>query len=193
MQTTEIFENVSQGVRSKKKDLEKAFPGLSQEDICRHILKTGKGGVSLFSWTLFHTLPPHLHHGSMNYSPIYARTPQIPQVSEKERTVGQDSLYKEIFTIVASRCLNRATGLPLTTSMAETAIKDVKFVIKPKENAKKQALKAIEAICSGLPDMVCKANMRLRKCWASYGLIVWGCEDARPRHRRKTAYRILGA
>ena len=47
---------------------------------------------------------------------------------------------------------------------AEAALKEVKFVVKPnskKENAKKQALKAIDEIVAKLSEFVMKANMRL--------------------------------
>lgn len=62
------------------------------------------------------------------------------QVSEKERTVQMDSLWKDIATIVSDKCVNPDTRRPYPVSMIETAMKDVHFSVKPNRNSKQQVL-----------------------------------------------------
>lgn len=81
------------------------------------------------------------------------------QVSDKERSVQQDALYKDILTMITKRCINPESGRALTIGMAESALKQAAFVVKPNVPAKKQALKAIDAIVLALPDKVAKANI----------------------------------
>ena len=60
------------------------------------------------------------------------------QVSEKERHVQQDSMLKEIATMVADKCVNPETKRPYPVSMIEKAMKDVHFSVKPNRNCKQQ-------------------------------------------------------
>ena len=60
------------------------------------------------------------------------------QVSERERQAQLDSMYRNIATIVADKCVNPETKRPYTVSMIEGAMKDVHFAVKPTRNAKQQ-------------------------------------------------------
>ncbi|CEL91989.1 unnamed protein product [Vitrella brassicaformis CCMP3155] len=84
------------------------------------------------------------------------------QVSEKERHHVQDSLLKDIVGIVAEKCVNLKTGLPLTTNMVESALKDLGYSVKQNEPAKKQALKAIDMLVTQMPESIARAKMRLQ-------------------------------
>ena len=46
LQIKNVFKNVSKGVVMPKKDLNKAFPKLSVDDVCREILRSGQLQVS---------------------------------------------------------------------------------------------------------------------------------------------------
>ena len=60
------------------------------------------------------------------------------QVSEKERHVQQDAMWKDIATTVADKCVNPESKRPYPVSMIEKAMKDVHFSVKPNRNAKQQ-------------------------------------------------------
>lgn len=60
------------------------------------------------------------------------------QVSEKERHVQQDSMLKEIATMVSDKCVNPETKRPYPVTMIEKAMKDIHFSVKPNRNCKQQ-------------------------------------------------------
>lgn len=62
------------------------------------------------------------------------------QVSEKERHVQQDSMFKEIATMVSDKCVNPETKRPYPVSMIEKAMKDVHYSVKPNRNCKQQVI-----------------------------------------------------
>eukprot|EP00127_Corallochytrium_limacisporum_P004468 Clim_evm22s164 gene=Clim_evmTU22s164 len=72
------------------------------------------------------------------------------QVSDKERAQAQDSMFKEIATIVAEKCINKDTKTPFTVSIIEKAMKEHHFSVKPNRNAKQQALEVIREISDTL-------------------------------------------
>jgi len=84
------------------------------------------------------------------------------QVSEKERQVVQDAIFRDVCTFASERCINGKTGLPLTVSMVHGALKDAGFSIKIGESAKRQALKAIDLLCKEMPELVVRSQMRIR-------------------------------
>lgn len=59
-------------------------------------------------------------------------------MSEKERHVQQDSMLKEIATMVSDKCVNPETKRPYPVTMIEKAIKDIHFSVKPNRNCKQQ-------------------------------------------------------
>lgn len=64
----------------------------------------------------------------------------LHQVSDKERDVELSSMFKDVASIIAEKCVNPGTQRPYTTSMIERALKDVHFSVDPKRGAKQQAL-----------------------------------------------------
>ena len=60
------------------------------------------------------------------------------QVSEKERHQQLESMFTDIATIVAEKCVNPETKRPYTVGMIEKAMKDVHISVKPNRNTKQQ-------------------------------------------------------
>eukprot|EP00698_Gefionella_okellyi_P020797 TRINITY_DN6591_c0_g1_i1.p1 TRINITY_DN6591_c0_g1~~TRINITY_DN6591_c0_g1_i1.p1 ORF type:complete len:300 (+),score=79.52 TRINITY_DN6591_c0_g1_i1:76-975(+) len=82
------------------------------------------------------------------------------QVSEKERQLQQDSMFKDIATIVADKCVNPETRRPYPVGIIERAMHDMHFAVKPAYNAKQQALAVIKELSKVIP--LSRAQMRLR-------------------------------
>ncbi|XP_015175120.1 PREDICTED: ribosome maturation protein SBDS [Polistes dominula] len=82
------------------------------------------------------------------------------QVSDKERHLAIDSMFKDIATTVAEKCINPETTRPYPISMIEKAMKDIHFSVKPNRNAKQQALDIIPQLKTVMP--LERAQMRLK-------------------------------
>ncbi|XP_317609.4 ribosome maturation protein SBDS [Anopheles gambiae] len=82
------------------------------------------------------------------------------QVSEKERQDQLDSMFKEIATTVADKCVNPETKRPYPVSIIEKSMKDIHYSIKPHRNAKQQALDVIRLLRDTIP--LERAKMRLK-------------------------------
>lgn len=52
------------------------------------------------------------------------------------------SLFKDVASIIAEKCINPKTQRPYTITMIERALKDCHFSVDPKRSAKQQALQA---------------------------------------------------
>ncbi|XP_071445959.1 ribosome maturation protein SBDS [Hetaerina americana] len=82
------------------------------------------------------------------------------QVSDKERNAHLETIFKDIATTVADKCINPETKRPYPVSIIEKAMKDVHFSVKLNRNAKQQALEVIPQLKASLP--LERARMRLR-------------------------------
>lgn len=82
------------------------------------------------------------------------------QISEKERHDQLESMFKEIATNVADRCVNPETKRPYPVSIIEKSMKDIHYSIKPHRNAKQQALEVIKLLQDTMP--LERAKMRLK-------------------------------
>ncbi|XP_052866613.1 ribosome maturation protein SBDS [Anopheles cruzii] len=82
------------------------------------------------------------------------------QVSEKERQDQLESMFKEIATNVADKCVNPETKRPYPVSIIEKSMKDIHYSIKPHRNAKQQALDVIRLLKESIP--LERAKMRLK-------------------------------
>lgn len=82
------------------------------------------------------------------------------QVSDKERHSQLDSLFKDIATNVADKCVNPESKRPYPVSMIEKAMKDIHFSVKPNRNAKQQALDVIPLLRESIP--LERASMRIK-------------------------------
>ncbi|XP_032676365.1 ribosome maturation protein SBDS [Odontomachus brunneus] len=83
------------------------------------------------------------------------------QVSDRERHMAIDSMFKDIATAVATMCVNPETKRPYPVSMIESAMKDqLHFSVKPNRNSKQQALEVISQLKEMMP--IERAQMRLK-------------------------------
>lgn len=82
------------------------------------------------------------------------------QVSDKERQSHLDSLFKDIATTVADKCVNPELKRPYPVTTIEKAMKDIHYSVKPNQNSKQQALQVIKLLKETLP--LERAQMRLQ-------------------------------
>jgi ribosome maturation protein SDO1 len=82
------------------------------------------------------------------------------QVSDKERKVELDTLFRDVASILSEKCVNSETNRPYTISMLERALRDVHFSVDPKRPAKAQALEALPLLRHRFP--IERARMRLK-------------------------------
>lgn len=82
------------------------------------------------------------------------------QVSDKERHSQIDSLFKDIATTVADKCVNPETKRPYSVSIIEKAMKDIHFSVNVNKSAKQQSLEVIPLIKKEIP--LERAQMRVR-------------------------------
>jgi len=82
------------------------------------------------------------------------------QVSDKERKVELDTLFRDVSSVLSEKCINPVSNRPYTISMLERALKDVHFSVDPKRPAKAQALEALPLLQEKFP--IQRASMRLR-------------------------------
>eukprot|EP00927_Polykrikos_kofoidii_P035148 TRINITY_DN29728_c0_g1_i1.p1 TRINITY_DN29728_c0_g1~~TRINITY_DN29728_c0_g1_i1.p1 ORF type:complete len:360 (+),score=77.44 TRINITY_DN29728_c0_g1_i1:126-1205(+) len=84
------------------------------------------------------------------------------QVSDREREAQLEGIFRDIVQMVVDRVVHAKTGRLHTPIAVEGALKTVGFSVLPDHTAKKQALKAIETLCTQLPESFRRAQMRLR-------------------------------
>ncbi|RVE65133.1 hypothetical protein OJAV_G00133630, partial [Oryzias javanicus] len=65
------------------------------------------------------------------------------QVSDKERQSQLETMFRDIATTVADKCVNPDTKRPYPVSLIERAMKDIHYSVKPNKSAKQQALEVI--------------------------------------------------
>lgn len=65
------------------------------------------------------------------------------QVSQQERKIEYDNLFKDIVTIIADKCIDPVTNRPYTVSLIERALKEVHFNVDLKKSAKQQAFSEV--------------------------------------------------
>ncbi|GFR52568.1 hypothetical protein Agub_g15160, partial [Astrephomene gubernaculifera] len=82
------------------------------------------------------------------------------QVSDKERKLEFEHLFKDVAGVLVEKCVNPATNRPYTASMIERALRDIHFNLDPKKSAKQQALEALPLLQAQFP--IERARMRLR-------------------------------
>ncbi|XP_005745107.1 ribosome maturation protein SBDS-like [Pundamilia nyererei] len=65
------------------------------------------------------------------------------QVSDKERQTQLETMFRDIATIVAEKCVNPETKRPYTVSLIERAMKDIHYSVKPNKSTKQQHLSTL--------------------------------------------------
>jgi ribosome maturation protein SDO1 len=82
------------------------------------------------------------------------------EISDKERHVLFESLFRDVAAVVSEKCVNPETKRPYTVSLIEKALRDIHFSVNPQKNTKQQALKAISLLeAANFP--IQRAKMRL--------------------------------
>ncbi|XP_014771183.1 ribosome maturation protein SBDS isoform X1 [Octopus bimaculoides] len=84
------------------------------------------------------------------------------QVSEKERQAQLESMYRDIATVVADKCVNLENNRPFPVTLIEKAMKDLHISVKPNKNTKQQALEVIKQLKASDTIKIQRAQMRLR-------------------------------
>ncbi|XP_028400739.1 ribosome maturation protein SBDS-like [Dendronephthya gigantea] len=84
------------------------------------------------------------------------------QVSEKERNNQLESMFRDIATIVADKCVNPETKRPYTVGIIERAMKDVHYSVITTRSTKQQALEVIRQIKDAEVMPIDRAQMRLK-------------------------------
>lgn len=82
------------------------------------------------------------------------------QVSDKERQNQLETMFRDIATIVADKCVNPDTKRPYTVSLIEKAMKDIHYSVKPHKSTKQQALDVIRQLKESI--QIQRAHMKLR-------------------------------
>jgi len=82
------------------------------------------------------------------------------QVSEKERQLQLEAMFKDIATIIVEKCVNPETKKPLTVGIVERAMKEAHYSVHPTRSAKQQALEVIKLLKAIMP--IQRAQMRVR-------------------------------
>lgn len=67
------------------------------------------------------------------------------QVSEKERSTQLESMFRDIATIVADKCVNPESKRPYPVGIIERAMKDIHYSVIPTRTTKQQ----VNMVCAG--------------------------------------------
>ncbi|XP_062815678.1 ribosome maturation protein SBDS [Anolis carolinensis] len=82
------------------------------------------------------------------------------QVSDRERHVQLEQMFRDIATIVADKCVDPETKRPYTAGLIEKAMRDAHYSVRPGKSTKQQALEVIQLLKGTL--RIDRAQMRLR-------------------------------
>uniref|UniRef100_A0A7S3VGJ4 SBDS family rRNA metabolism protein n=1 Tax=Dunaliella tertiolecta TaxID=3047 RepID=A0A7S3VGJ4_DUNTE len=82
------------------------------------------------------------------------------QVSEEERKMQYEHLFKDVASVLVDKCVNPESGRPYTLALIERALRDVHFNVDPKHSAKQQALEVLPLLQKHFP--IQRARMRLK-------------------------------
>ncbi|XP_077398176.1 ribosome maturation protein SBDS isoform X2 [Festucalex cinctus] len=82
------------------------------------------------------------------------------QVSDKERQCQLETMFRDIATIVADKCVNPDTRRPYTVTLIERGMKDIHYSVKANKSTKQQALEVIRQLKETM--QIQRAHMRLR-------------------------------
>ncbi|KAG8187565.1 hypothetical protein JTE90_008451 [Oedothorax gibbosus] len=82
------------------------------------------------------------------------------QISEKERQVQLESMFKDVATIVADKCINPESKRPYPMSIIEKSMKECHISLKPNKTSKQQALEVIKKLQEVMP--IARSEMKLR-------------------------------
>lgn len=84
------------------------------------------------------------------------------QVSDKERSNQIETMYRDIASIVAEKCVNPTTKRPYTVTLIEKAMNDLHFSVNTHKSAKQQALDVIKQLQEKNVIPIARAQMKVR-------------------------------
>ncbi|GAB68584.1 hypothetical protein PCYB_134580 [Plasmodium cynomolgi strain B] len=84
------------------------------------------------------------------------------QISNKERSIMKEKIYKDMIEILHEMSVNPQTGYPLSTNMIESMVKNIGYSINIDDSAKKQALKVFDILSKEYDDVIQRAFMRIQ-------------------------------
>lgn len=70
------------------------------------------------------------------------------QVSDKERRVELDALFRDVAFLLSEKCVNPTNNRPYTASMLERALRDAHFAVDPHKKAKQQLPEVVWDYCT---------------------------------------------
>jgi len=82
------------------------------------------------------------------------------QISKQERKVALGKSFKEVASIILSKCINTETMKPFPQNIIERAMKDIHFSVIPNKSSKAMALQLIPQLQEVLP--IERAQMKVR-------------------------------
>uniref|UniRef100_A0AAZ1X9X1 Ribosome maturation protein SBDS n=1 Tax=Oreochromis aureus TaxID=47969 RepID=A0AAZ1X9X1_OREAU len=155
LQTHSVFVNVSKGQVAKKDDLTKAFGTDDLTEICKQVSNIPMSTHCKYK-------PCHLLYVGLFvlFFLLKILAKGELQVSDKERQSQLETMFRDIATIVAEKCVNPETKRPYTVSLIERAMKDIHYSVKPNKSTKQQALEVIRQLKESME--IQRAHMRLR-------------------------------
>eukprot|EP00696_Hemimastix_kukwesjijk_P012173 gnl/Hemi2/25269_TR8506_c0_g1_i1.p1 gnl/Hemi2/25269_TR8506_c0_g1~~gnl/Hemi2/25269_TR8506_c0_g1_i1.p1 ORF type:complete len:251 (+),score=86.36 gnl/Hemi2/25269_TR8506_c0_g1_i1:85-837(+) len=83
------------------------------------------------------------------------------QVSERERTLQNDNIFRDVVNIITEKCVDPTTNRPIPPGLLERALKDIHFNAHPSRPAKVQAIEAIRMLQEQRTLPIARAQMRL--------------------------------
>jgi len=84
------------------------------------------------------------------------------EVSEKERSLHFETLFKDIAATLSEKCINPISKRPYPVSIIEKALRDAHFAVVPSKTAKAQVMKALQVLKDHGDIAIERARMKVR-------------------------------
>jgi ribosome maturation protein SDO1 len=84
------------------------------------------------------------------------------EVSEKERSLHFETLFKDIAATLSEKCINPISKRPYPVSIIEKALRDAHFAVVPTKTAKAQLIKALQVLKDHGDIAIERARMKVR-------------------------------
>jgi len=84
------------------------------------------------------------------------------EVSEKERSLHFETLFKDIAATISEKCINPMSKRPYPVSIIEKALRDAHFAVVPSKTAKAQFIKALQVLKDHGDIAIERARMKVR-------------------------------
>jgi ribosome maturation protein SDO1 len=84
------------------------------------------------------------------------------EVSEKERSLHFETLFKDIAATLSEKCINPMSKRPYPVSIIEKALRDAHFAVAPSKTAKAQIIKALQVLKDHGDIAIERARMKVR-------------------------------